>query len=417
MVKNNNQIKDDKLIRINCEVLKNIINKLAEYEDKLIFDKYISNEYKNFNYLLGILEPNSYTPFFIDKLNRYCHGFNKVIRYIKTNKNVIAEDVYNNIINHFTDKEQWEKEFLNIENKDNCLGNITVLELLNIIIEKINLKVYKCGLRLIRYSNFIDDKYHQNYIKEQLQHPKMEISKYDIELYKLEKKMDEYKNIGSLTENKIGTCDLKYKDNEYKIHTDRNISSKKNLFYKDIMCCEDNDTKNELINEYLKGFLWTIDFYFNKNQRQINIKYISIWFYKYNHAPYFKEISDYLNNLENRNAELNKLFYEVNMICGENYVSSTQFINKIEQYIYVTPKALYSNIPEVYKRIIDDEEIFPDIVNMSHKVFNGEQHLIETYDCKFLTKGNIIGIKKHTYNYYASKIINLRNQINFDMYL
>ncbi len=417
MTKINNQIKEEKMTRINSDVLINIINKLAEYEDKLIFDKYISNEYKNFNYLLGILEPNNYTPFFIDKLNRYCHGFNKVIRYIKTNKNATAEDVYNNIINNFTDKEQWEIEFLKIENKDNCLGTITILELLNIIIEKIKSNTYKCGLRLIRYSNFIDDKYHQNYIKEQLAHPKMEICTYDIELYKLEKKMDEYKNIGSSNENKIGICDLKYKDNEYKIHTDRSISNKKNIFYKDILCCEDDNTKNELINEYLKGFLWTIDFYFNKNHRQININYISTWFYKYNHAPYFKEISDYLNNLENKNAEINKLFYEINMINGENYVSSTQFINKLEQYLYVTPKALHINLPEVYKTIINDNDLFPDLIDISNKVFNGDQTLIETYDCKFLTKANIIGIKKHTYDYYSTKIINLRNQIDFDMYL
>ncbi len=416
-VKINNQIKDEKITRINFDVLTNIINKLAEYEDKLIFDKYISNEYKNFNYLLGILEPNNYTPFFIDKLNRYCHGFNKVIRYIKTNNNTTSEEVYNNVIKHFTDREQWEKEFISIENKDGFLGNISIYELLDTIINKIKANEYKCGLKLIRYSNFVDDKYHQKCIKDELEHPKMNISQYDIELYKLEKKMDEYKNIGFTIETKIGSCDLKYKDNEYKIHTDRSIINKKDIFYKDILLCEDDDSKKELINEYLKGFFWTIDFYFNKNQRQININYISTWCYKYNHSPYFKEISEYLNNLSNRNTELNKLFYEINIIGGENYVNSTQFINKLEQYLYVTPKALHSNIPEVYKSITEDEDLFPDIVSLANKVFNGEKNLIETYDCKFLTKANIIGIKKNDYNYYVSKIINFRNEINFDMYL
>jgi 5'-3' exonuclease len=417
ILKVNNQIKEEKITRVNFDVLKNIINKLAEYEDKLIFDKYISNEYKNFNYLLGILEPNNYTPFFIDKLNRYCHGFNKVIRYIKSNNNTTVEEVYNNIINHFTDKEQWEKEFMSIENKDNYLGNITILELINIIIDKIKSNVYKCGLKLIRYSNYIEDKYHQNYIKEQLAHPKMNVSKYDIELYKLEKKMDEYKNIGYTNENKIGICDLKYKENEYKIHTDRSIINKKDIFYKEIMQCDDDDSKNELVNEYLKGFFWTIDYYFNKNKRQININYISTWCFKYNHSPYFKEISEYINNISNRNIELNKLFYTINSIDGEYYVTSKQFINKLEQYLYVTPKAMHTNIPEIYKTITDNDELFPDLINISNRVFNGEQNLIETYDCKFLTKANIIGIKNHDYNYYETKIINLRNEINLDMYL
>lgn len=417
VVKSNNQIKDDKVTRINYEILTNIINKLADSEDKLIFDKYISNEYKNFNYLLGILEPNNYTPFFIDKLNRYCHGFNKIIRYIKTNNNITAEEVYDNVINNFTDKEQWEQEFINIENKDEYLGNIPVLELINNIIDKIRSNTYKCGLRLIKYSNYIEDKYHQKYINEQLAHPKMDICKYDIELYKLEKKIDEYKNIGSSNENKIGICELKYKENEYKIHTDRNINNKKDLFYNNIMQCEDDDSKDELINEYLKGFFWTIDYYFNKNLRQMNINYISTWCYKYNHAPYFKEISNYICNLENKNLQLNNLFYEISIINNDNYVSSTQFINKVEQYLYVTPKALHTNIPEIYKTITENDELFPDLVNMANKVLNGEQDLIETYDCKFLTKANIIGIKNHDYNYFASKIINFRNQIDFDIYL
>ena len=78
---------------------------------------------------------------------------------------------------------------------------------------------------------------------------------------------------------------------------------------------------------------------------------------------------------------------------------------------------MHTNIPEIYKTITDNDELFPDLVSISNRVFNGEQNLIETYDCKFLTKANIIGIKNHDYNYYETKIINLRNEINLDMYL
>ena len=62
------------------------------------------------------------------------------------------------------------------------------------------------------------------------------------------------------------------KEYEYKIHTDRNLNNKKDLFYKDIMRCEDDYSTNELINEYLKGFFWTIDYYFNKNNINITVK-------------------------------------------------------------------------------------------------------------------------------------------------
>ena len=288
------------ITKINYEVFINIIEKLSENEDKLIFDKYISSEYKNFNYLLGILKSNQYTPFFIDRLNRYCHGFNKIIRYIKTNKTCTAEDIYTNIINNFTDKEQWETEFLEIENKDSKIENLTTIDLLNLIIERIKTtNQYRCGLKLIKYTDTIDDKYHQKNIIDNLSHSKMTISDYDIQIYKLEKMMDEYKNIGSTIDgniiiNNIGICNLKYRDNEYKIHTCRQIQEKKNIFYKNILNCKSQYEIDSIIEEYIKGFFWTIDFYFNKTNRKITINNISIWNYGYNHAPYFKEIKNFI---------------------------------------------------------------------------------------------------------------------------
>jgi len=386
-------------------VLIELINKFSELEDKLLFDKYISNEFKNFNYLSRIFGNNEYSPFFIDKLNRYCHGFNKVTRYMKLNPEKNSEEIYKNIIEKFSDKNEWEKIFNDIENKDKQYGEINTNDILNIIIECVKEnKKYKLGLKLIKNSDNISDKFHQTNIRDELEIPMMNINDYDIEIYKLEKKMDEYKYISLEPEEKIGIVDLKYKDNEYKIHTDRNIIAKKDYFYKDILKLNEDEI-NKLCEEYIKGFFWTVDFYFNKMDRYININNISVWSYEYSHAPYFKEINKYINN----NSNLDELYRHISDITSEYYVSPSQYMNSLEQYLYVTPKhILKNNIPEIYKEILNDSDLFIEIEKFCENIKNGNNLLLESYDAKIITKFNIIGFKKSSYYEFMSKIIPLR---------
>jgi hypothetical protein len=406
------------ITKINYDVLSNIFDRLSDYEDKLLYDKYIASEYKNYKYLSNVLKTNNITSFFIDRLNRYCHGYNKVIRYIKNNPSTTANDVYDNVINKFIDKEEWEKEFIkleinydnydNIEQQTNQTKDI-IISTLDKMIQKINQnQTYRCGLKLIKYTDSIDDKFHQNSLKEVLIHPKMNINDYDKEIYKLEKRMDKYKNIGIDDNNKMGYCELKYKESEYKIHVDKDIENKKKFFYDKILNCSTNEEINVLCKEYLRGFFWTIDFYFNKNNRHININNISIWYYKYDHSPYFKEISDFINNLNSRNHDLNKLFYSINDTTTSYYVKSSQFLNRFEQYIYITPKCLHSDVPEIYKQVINESEIFLDINDIIKRILNGEKNLLDTYNAKFINKGNIVGLRNCDYSTFMGLIGNLR---------
>jgi 5'-3' exonuclease len=401
---------DNNITKINYNVLINIINKLAEYEEKLIFDKYMANEYKNFNYLAEIFNPNNITPFFIDRLNRYCHGFNKIIRYIRLNLNSTSDDIIKNIIDKFTDKDNFINQFVKIEglyNNDQD-DKITYLKsLLDKMIQKINdNNGYKCGLKLVKYSDSIDDKFHQKCIKENLLHNDMNTSQYDIELYKLDKKMDQYKNIGFDIDNKIGIIELKYKNSEYKIYTDKDINIKKKNYYESIMQCQTDEMIKYVCKEYIKGFFWVIDYYFNKNNRTENINNISIWYYRYNHAPYFNELSSYLNSIHNKNNELNKIFQSISNINNDNFVRASEFMNSFEQYLYITPNI--KNIPETYKEILTDNNIFIDINEISKQILNGDNTMFDSYNTKFLNKGNIIGLKNCDYKYFMEKIGNFR---------
>ena len=401
---------ENNITRMNMNVYGEYIKKLSEFEDKILFDKYMSTEFKNFNYLSNVFGHNEYTSFFIDKLNRYCHGFNKVVRHIKINHNKTAEEIYGDIIEKFTDKDDWIKYFLLIENKDKQHGDISVIELLNIMIKNTRENIrYKLGLKLVKNSDNILDRFHQVNILADRIHPSMNINTYDIEIYKLDKRLDSYKYMSTEPNEKIGIVDMKYKDNEYKIHTDRNMTTKKDYFYSTIMKVENKEKKDKFIMDYVRGFFWVMDFYFNKVNRNVNINNISTWSFEYTHSPYFREISNFIQNLQNSYYELNKIYKSVSEIDGGNYVSPSQYMNALEQYIYVTPKhILKNNIPEAYKEILDDFNLFTDLDDFYMKIKNGDTNILESYDAKNINKTNITGFRKLPFPMFMEEIISMR---------
>jgi len=412
---------ENNIVRINYDVFCNLIHKISENEDKLIFDKFLSHEYKNYNYLSNILEINEFTPFFIDRINRYSHGFNKIIRYIKLNPDCTSEIIIKNVINYYTDRDCFIKQFCEIEKTfeyENIDNNILLKLILDKYIAKIkNKENIRCGLKFIKYSDSIDDKYHQKCLQDELLHPEMDISQYDKEIYKLEKRMDNYKNIGLDNSNKIGICELKYKESQYKIYTDKNIKEKKKFYYEKIMNCFSDNSIKYVCKEYIKGFCWVIDFYFNKNNRDININNISTWHYKFDHTPYFKELNNYLSNMHNRNFELTKLFFSVSDINNLLYVKSSQFMNRFEQYLYITPKHNHNNIPDIYNLFLDESNLFMDLNDFIKKLLNGENHIFDVYNTKFLNKGNIIGLKNYDFTKFMEKMYQLRKLTDVDKLL
>jgi 5'-3' exonuclease len=401
---------DNYNMKINYENLVNLIKKFSENEDKLIYESYLSSTYKNYGYLSKIFEENTYSCYFLDKLNRYVHGFNKVIKYIKANINTITGiEVYDNIIKHFTDKNTWESQFIQIEGYL-LADNTNIIEILNMIIVKIKDNTYKCGLKLIKYSSTIDDKFHQQFLQQNLNHPKMKINDYHIEKYKLENMLDEYKNIGNNTtiNDNFGFVDVKYKNSEYKIHIDRNVDDKKNIYYNELLKCKTQNDIDNICEEYIRGFFWVYDFYFNKNNRNTNINNISTWVYEYNRTPFFTEIFSYLSIIKNKNYELNKIFLSVNNIHGEFYVKSHNFLTRIEQFIYITPKAKHYDIPDNYKNITNDEIVCPNVDNIVNEILEGKYNNIDCFNIKYLNKFKLNGILNYDINNFITKIKNYR---------
>ena len=197
-----------------------LLYELSRNEDKLIYESYCVNNYKNFTYLnltfQKNLSPND-SPYFVDKIYSYIKSYNIIIQQLleSTPIDVILSNTLDKIVK--IDK-NFIQNFISIEKPNNIPIEITddkdifvsILKHIQTIIN--NNRYYKGKLNLIFHSKSISDKYHQTKLTQLLEHPSMVVSLYDSESYKFDTKLDEYR------EKKISTTwfNTQSKNNFYK---------------------------------------------------------------------------------------------------------------------------------------------------------------------------------------------------------
>lgn len=191
-------------------------------------------------------------------------------------------------------------------------------------------------------------------------------SEYEKDVFKYEKMLNEYsKKLNKVDENMLGNPDLE-------------ITEGKELFYKKFF----GDSKIKVIQSYLDGLQWLIDYYFNN-------KTYHKWYYIYNKSPLIQDIYSYLkvqpnNFFQNSVDTLERCC----MIKG-----SSELISPFEQLLYITPfdktlKSLdmfnnYSSnkvrsiVLELFKNY---KELYPDIELITKKVYDSDSN--NEIDCR-----------------------------------
>jgi 5'-3' exonuclease len=396
----------NKIVKINYDNLNYILSLFSKIEHKLLIEKYASNNYKNFGYINFILELNTENNTFLDRLYYYVNNFNKIIELIKNNI-TLSDELIKNIIKNYSFKNYFIKQVLIIENnikyEDITEDNILNLygNYLDKIIDKIKNSRYYNNLKFFEYTDSIDDKFHSsNIILEQI-HPLMEINNYDKEIYKFNNKLNEYKKILGINNNKLGYINISVNNNFYKIHTDAYLDYNMNNYYDTLInkINKGNTVKN-LCNEYITGLLWNFDFYFNKYEKTN----ICIWSYKYNISPFIIDLYNYISKLNNRNNVLENSFNLINNDDSEYYVKEENFINELEHYIYISPSdKIKDNIPEKYKYIYDDTNIFPNLKEISNNILT-ENNYIYCDKGSFINKSIIKDLNNISYDNFMNKI-------------
>jgi 5'-3' exonuclease len=400
----------------------NIIKNIANIEDILLYDIFMSNKYRNYN--------KYKKEFGADKLfsvlQDYTDTANKLFNDIRTS------ELSKNIIKKYNDIE-FIKIFLIVESYVRNIKDMNEQEILKIYESKINRlgEDFRKGNKIkgklkmqLHDDDNINTNYHKKNISENLPHPYMDITEYDKEIYKLEKRIGEYQIKLNATNFDLGSMSIEttYKgDYQIKIHNKlenivdyyetffgisytKQIKGQKNIIVFD-------DKMNDLIEDYIKGLFWVFDNYFNSKQSDN----ISIWFYKYNRAPLLYQIKEYLNKyiqigIPEFNIQMDKLYSNI-VYDKKNFVDVTEFMTSLEQYVYVTPKNKWHDVPDDYNNVtIKHPNSFPDMEILCADIWTKKEnmHLIESKRISYFIKGHLKNVKFMEYTEYIDLIKHLR---------
>lgn len=426
---------ENNINKINYETFEQILRRLNEGENKMINELFMASKIKNYSYINFILGKNEHTPYFLDKLNKYCHGYNDVIKYIEDNLHLeysikeLAQETYNEVIYYFNDKEEWTNAFIRFEgeyilNKNKTINQVNQVNNLNIIssspndinnniildgykdsieiiidilegiINNIINNSHRGNLKLSYFNNNIHDKYNQKQIRTQMKmNEKIDITELDLELYKLERYSTNREE--DILDNSFGYIEIKFRNNRYKIHVDRNIEENKikyfnRIFDNQIQQTNDNNKfVDKICEDYIKGIFWTYDFYFNKTNKAQNIQYVSTWMYLYNNTPYLSQLCNYIDKERNKCVMFNQMFYTISDINESNYTQRYMFLTKTEQYLYTTPLHRIKDIPEIYNNILSNRILFPDLNNIIDNIYNGNDYVLNRMRKSYFNKCSI----------------------------
>lgn len=384
---------------INYLSLAIILYKFKHDEEMLICDAYMGNKYRNYNFIKNTLQSNNlHTSIYkyINKANhiyyilrdwQYCINSTNVTNTIDNHLAEFVDNNYDKLLAvlcgvDIFDKHinsgifRFLKEFLIIEREyrefrfncesDNDSNNIYDLfkkELLLMFKVTQNKKYALTNthkLRFISYDRTVESKFHENKLKDNMQ--KIPVTNYDKDVYSFENMLGKYVNILNAHNDEIGKADLRVINNKY-VYTCDEYHKTNIKYYKTYF---KNTDINDLCKEYMKGITWVFDFYFNKNNSKYNFNNISVWHYKFHRAPLLSDLSNYINNLQDKND----LKYTFDCV---SYDKGT-FFTKQEHYLYVNPINVLSKSISLkkYGTVLTNSKLLPDLDVYIDKIFKAE---------------------------------------------
>ena len=80
-------------------------------------------------------------------------------------------------------------------------------------------------------------------------------------------------------------------------------------------------------------------------------------------------------------------------------------MTRIEQFIFITPKAKHNDIPDNYKEFINNELIFPNVDDTIKKIIDKDTNInIDCFNIRYFNKCKLIDIINYDVNNFISKI-------------
>jgi 5'-3' exonuclease len=415
---------NNNLTRINYQSLRNFMGKMSDIEYYLIKDTYMANNYNNYKKLKDELRVNNLYIWLIN----YIHNMNSLLDNIYSwieeinNKlkkgmgecHILIEPYIKEL--YKKQEEEFIKDFLIIENKkgkgeenkkekDQTLEEQFMEKIKSYFIIDNNTNYCKVHinlkLKLRPFDNDIENKFHQENLEKLKVNDFMEITEYDKDHYLMERMMGRFKkNLNAINKDvgKVVLSIIKKSNTKkyYKITTTP-YEKENTKDYLDYYSIYFNDKPNsekidKSCEEYLTGLFWVTDFYFNKNDFNINLNFVSTWFYKSHRPPLIREIAQYLyKNKYLNNKEYNKQMKNLANNSIVQLVKRDDFFNSKEHYYYITPK---NSLNEKNNMLIKDNEyseFYPDLDKLVKEIYqSSNNNIIDCSTATYINKCNLL---------------------------
>ena len=320
-----------------------LFEKISKDEEQLLQGTYLSN-LKNYKYLKNILGEGLMSQL----IQEYITNANQVYKLLcTTDKNTITANTHNKIglkfMKQFICLESRTREnFSQIARMDEKKTKDKFLSILNSItgIDQTTKQLFikKPKLMFNIAEKTVENEYHLENIKKHLPHPRINITEYDKDLYKLDNMMDEWAvKFNTNKCNTLGMVNLYVNSSSgatghpvhpahpaqpishtYKYVPYRKFTNEMYIYYYNYFNIDTNTLNGSkqidtLVQDYLRGITWVFDFYFNKNVSNINSSIIPTWVYPHHRAPLATQIYEHMK----KKGGLNK----------------SQYYSKISEYI------------------------------------------------------------------------------------
>ena len=239
-------------------------------------------------------------------------------------------------------------------------------------------------ITLFKFSKSIKDGFHAKNLERSFRGSDkgFKITAYDKEIYKFEHMLDEYQNKFNAQNIDLGRISVN--PITYTWITE-SIEKGVKRYYREFFDINSISIKNKkmkiLVKEYIKGWVWVFNQYYNSFSQEDDNKYGDIWYYPYLRAPLLSQVYYYMRD----NIDDKKLLYIEN-----TKVNMKNYFNPYEHLMYVSPaNEVLAVIPHKYHKFAKSK-YYPDINKIAKHVVNKKDN--DDIDCRgiiFLNKCHI----------------------------
>lgn len=121
-----------------------------------------------------------------------------------------------------------------------------------------------------------------------------------------------------------------------------------------------NSQLAKMITDYLKTLSWMFDYYTNTDYDSTMTE-ISIWSFNYNRSPFLSHIADFFDTVSTNDVKnIMKNFYKKTLIQTSSYIKS----DRHKFYVYPQSTQTINSLPDNYKAF------FPDMTNVTNSTMN-----------------------------------------------